>query len=115
MDASRADGTLTAAPGEVSFEAKNRKSERRDVTYQCSSIKRVEQGQSAFVPPHVNLYIAGPNGKDVEVMFYTSRSTGLFSPPTNITTEVLNGIIEACALTRIKHGVISKPSPTTTT
>ncbi len=101
MDASRADGTLTAAPGAVSFEAKNRKSQQRDVTYQCSSIKRVEQGQSAFVPPHVNLYIAGPNGKDVEVMFFTSRSTGLFSPPTNITAEVINAIIEACRMTRI--------------
>src|SRR5712692_1804039 len=101
MDASRADGTLTAAPGAVSFEAKNRKSQQRDVTYQCSSIKRVEQGQSAFVPPHVNLYIAGTNGKDVEVMFFTSRSTGLFSPPTNITAEVINAIIEACRMTRI--------------
>src|SRR5713226_1637456 len=101
MDASRADGTLTAAPGAVSFEAKNQEPTTRDVTYQCSSIKRVEQGQSAFVPPHVNLYIAGPNGKDVEVMFYTSRSTGLFSPPTNITAEVINAIIEACRMTRI--------------
>jgi tetratricopeptide (TPR) repeat protein len=102
-DASTTDGLLTAAPGVISFEAKNRKSQKRDASYNCSDITRVEQGLSAFQPPHVNLYVKTANGKSSQVVFYTSRSGGFLQPPIVITTEVLNGIIEACKMARISQ------------
>jgi tetratricopeptide (TPR) repeat protein len=105
QDASRTAGTLTVTPGAVSFEPR-KQNEKKSVTLQCSEIKRVEQGQSALVLPHVNLYLAPVNGKERQLLFYTSTPAtgGLFTPVkpgTNITTELLNSIIEACRMARI--------------
>jgi hypothetical protein len=81
------------------------------VTIQCSEVKRVEAGQSAFVLPHVNLFLTpgGANSKQLksgELMFYTGTpaSGGIFTPvkpATNITADVINSIIEACRMARI--------------
>jgi hypothetical protein len=76
------------------------------VVIQCSEIKRIEQGQSAFVLPHVNLFMNPVNGKERMVMFYTSTpATGGFltpvKPGTNITADVINAIIQACGMARI--------------
>jgi hypothetical protein len=103
-DQSRTPGTLTVAPGALAFEA--RKNEKKSMTLQCSEIKRVEAGQSAFVLPHVNIFLTPTNGKERQLMFYTGTpaSGGLFSPvkpATNITGEVINAIIEACRMARI--------------
>src|SRR5215813_856152 len=48
LDEGRTRGTLTVAPGSVSFEARNQKNDKKNITYQCTEIRRVEQGQSAF-------------------------------------------------------------------
>jgi hypothetical protein len=93
-------GTLTIAPGSVSFEPKKRSKNDSNLIYECASIKRVEQGQSVLQPPHINLFVTGANGKDRQVMFYTSRSTGLFSPPINITGDVFNAITQACQMVK---------------
>ena len=66
----------------------------------------VEAGQSAFVLPHVNIFLTPVNGKERQLMFYTGTpaSGGLFGPAkpaTNITAEVINAIIEACRMARI--------------
>jgi tetratricopeptide (TPR) repeat protein len=105
QDASRTPGTLTVAPGVISFEPRKQKADNH-VTVQCSEIKRVEQGQSAFVLGHVNVYLTPVNGKERQLMFYTvvPASGGFFTPVkpgSNITTDVLNAIIEACGMTRI--------------
>jgi tetratricopeptide (TPR) repeat protein len=105
QDASRTPGTLTVAPGVISFEPRKQKANSH-VTAQCSEIKRVEQGQSAFVLGHVNVYLTPVNGKERQLMFYTvvPASGGLFTPVkpgSNITTDVLNAIIQACGMTRI--------------
>jgi tetratricopeptide (TPR) repeat protein len=105
QDASRTPGTLTVAPGVISFEPRKQKANSH-VTAQCSEIKRVEQGQSAFVLGHVNVYLSPVNGKERQLMFYTvvPASGGLFTPVkpgSNITTDVLNAIIQACGMTRI--------------
>ncbi|HVS82448.1 MAG TPA: tetratricopeptide repeat protein [Pyrinomonadaceae bacterium] len=104
-DASRAAGTLTVTPGTLSFEPR-KQDERKNLTVQCSEIKRVEPGQSAFVLPHVNIFLAPVNGKERQLLFYTGTpaSGGLFSPvkpATNITADVINAIIEACRMARI--------------
>jgi len=104
-DASDTEGTLTVTPGTLSFEPR-KQNEKKNLTVQCSEIKRVEQGQSAFVLPHVNLYLAPVNGKERQLMFYTGTpaSGGLFTPvkpATNITADVINAIIEACRMARI--------------
>ena len=106
LDEGRTQGTLTVAPGTVSFEVRKRseKNDRKSVTVQCSEIKRVEAGQSAFVLPHENLYLTAVNGKDRTLLFYTSSGgQGLFvaKPIVNITADVINAIIEACRMTRI--------------
>jgi tetratricopeptide (TPR) repeat protein len=104
-DASRTAGTLTVAPGALAFEPR-KQNEKKSMTLQCSEIKRVEAGQSAFVLPHVNIFLTPTNGKERQLMFYTGTpaSGGLFSPAkpaTNITSEVINAIIEACRMARI--------------
>ncbi|HEX3145640.1 MAG TPA: hypothetical protein VHQ64_16825, partial [Pyrinomonadaceae bacterium] len=106
QDASKTPGTLTVAPGTITFEPRKQK-ENRNVTVQCSEIKRVEQGQSAFALGHVNLYLAPIEGKkERQLMFYTVKpaSGGLFTPVkpgSDITSDVLNAVIEACGMKRI--------------
>ena len=106
VDASRTSGTLTVAPGAIQFEPRKQK-ENKTVTVQCSEIKRVEQGQSAFALGHINLYLTPINGnKERQLLFYTVKpaSGGFFTPVkpgSDITTDVLNAIIEACGMKRI--------------
>ena len=106
QDASRTGGTLTVAPGVVAFEPRKQK-ENKNVTVQCSEIKRVEQGQSAFALGHINLYLTPIDGnKERQLLFYTVKpaSGGFFTPVkpgSDITTDVLNAIIEACGMKRI--------------
>lgn len=106
LDEGRTKGTLVVSPGSVSFEVRNRsdKNDRKNVTYQCTQIRRTESGQSAFQPPHINLIITGENKKDQEITYYTSTGgQGLFikTPVVDITANVLTAIIEACKMTRI--------------
>jgi len=108
LDEGRTKGTLMVSPGTVSFEVRNRseKNDRKNVTYQCTQIRRAESGQSAFQPPHVNLIITNPNGKDQEISYYTSSGgQGLFikTPIVDITANVLTAIIEACKMTRLNR------------
>jgi hypothetical protein len=105
QDASRTPGTLTVAPGVISFEPRKQKA-NNNVMAQCSEIKRVEQGQSAFVLGHVNIYLTPVNGKERQLLFYTvvPASGGFFTPVkpgSNITSDVINAVIEACRMTRI--------------
>jgi len=110
-DASGTEGTLTVTPGALSFEPK-KENEKKNVTIQCSELKRVEAGQSAFVLPHVNLFLTpgsanGKQSKSGQLMFYTGTpaSGGIFTPvkpATNITADVITAIIEACRMARIK-------------
>ena len=109
-DASGTEGTLTVTPGTLSFEPK-KENQKKSMTIQCSELKRVEAGQSAFVLPHVNLSLTpdSANGKQSkgQLMFYTGTpaSGGIFTPvkpATNITADVINAIIEACRMARIK-------------
>lgn len=108
-DASGTEGTLTVTPGALSFEPK-KENPKKNMTIQCSELKRVEAGQSAFVLPHVNLFLTpdSANGKQSkgQLMFYTgtAASGGIFTPvkpATNITADVINAIIEACRMARI--------------
>jgi tetratricopeptide (TPR) repeat protein/uncharacterized caspase-like protein len=104
-DASQTPGTLTVTPGAISFEPR-KQNEKKNMTVQCSEIKRVEQGQSAFVLGHVNLYLTAVNGKERQLLFYTvtPASGGIFTPVkpgSNITTDVINAIIESCRMARI--------------
>ena len=104
LDASRTSGTLTVTPGAISFEPR-KQNEKKNVTIQCSEIKRVEAGQSAFQLPHINLFLSS-SGKGGPTVFYTGtpQSGGLFTPvkpATNITADVINAIIEACRMARI--------------
>ncbi len=105
QDGSRMPGTLTVAPGALAFEPRKQK-ENKNVNVPCSEIKRVEQGQSAFALGHVNLYLTAVNGKERQLTFYTVKpaSGGFFTPVkpgSDITTDVLNAIIEACGMKRI--------------
>jgi len=110
-DASGTEGTLRVTPGTLSFEPK-KDNEKKNQTIQCADIKRVEAGQSAFVLPHVNLFLKAGSGngkqtKEGQLMFYTGTpaSGGLFTPvkpATNITADVINAIIEACRMARIQ-------------
>ncbi|MDX6404851.1 MAG: hypothetical protein QOH70_2306 [Blastocatellia bacterium] len=109
-DASGTEGTLTVTPGTLAFEPK-KDNEKKNVTIQCSEIKRVEAGQSAYVLPHVNLFLTAGSAnvkqsKSGQLMFYTGTpaSGGIFTPvkpATNITADVINAIIEACRMARI--------------
>jgi tetratricopeptide (TPR) repeat protein len=106
QDGSRTAGTLTVAPGVVGFEPRKQK-DNKNVTVPCSEIKRVEQGQSAFALGHVNLYLTPVSGnKERQLTFYTVKpaSGGFFTPVkpgSDITSDVLNAIIEACGMKRI--------------
>jgi tetratricopeptide (TPR) repeat protein len=105
VDAASTAGTLTVTPGTISFEPR-KQNEKKRLTVQCSEIKRVEQGQSAFALGHVNLYLTPVNGKERQLLFYTvtPASGGFFTPVkpgSNITTDVINSIIEACRMSRI--------------
>jgi tetratricopeptide (TPR) repeat protein len=105
VDAASTAGTLTVTPGTISFEPR-KQNEKKRLTVQCSEIKRVEQGQSAFALGHVNLYLTPVNGKERQLLFYTvtPASGGFFTPVkpgSNITTDVINSIIEACRMARV--------------
>jgi tetratricopeptide (TPR) repeat protein len=105
VDGASTAGTLTVTPGTISFEPR-KQNEKKRLTVQCSEIKRVEQGQSAFALGHVNLYLTPVNGKERQLLFYTvtPASGGLFTPVkpgSNITADVINSIIEACRMARI--------------
>jgi len=109
-DASGTEGTLTVTPGTLSFEPK-KENPKKNMTIQCTELKRIEAGQSAFVLPHVNLFLTpdSANGKQSkgQLMFYTGTPAtgGIFTPvkpATNITPDVINAIIEACRMARIK-------------
>jgi len=100
------EGSLTVAPGTLSFEPKKANA-KRNMAIQCSEIKRIESGKSALQPPHINLYLTpGEKGKDRTVIFYTSSGgPGLFinKPIVDITANVINGVIDACKMARINQ------------
>lgn len=98
-------GTLTVAPGTISFEPR-KQNDKKSRTIQCSEIKRIEQGQSAFQLPHVNIDLVGGKEKQVTYFTGTPQTGGLFGPvkaATNITPQVISAIIEACRMTRINQ------------
>ena len=109
-DEGRTDGTLTVAPGTLTFEPK-KTNPKKQMTIQCSTIKRVESGKSAFQPPHVNIYVTSPptmgdgsTKKDEAIIFWTSSGgQGLFvtKPVVDVTAQVLSAIIDACKMARI--------------
>ncbi len=100
------DGTLTIAPGAIAFEVRKRseKNDRKNIIFQCSEIKRVESGKSAFQPPHVNFYLAPVDGKERKISYFTSSGgQGLFvnKPIVDVTADVINATITACRMARI--------------
>ncbi|HKO43749.1 MAG TPA: tetratricopeptide repeat protein [Pyrinomonadaceae bacterium] len=101
------DGTLTIAPGAIGFEVRKRseKNDRKNIIFQCSEIKRVEAGKSAFQPPHVNFYLVpGADGKDRKISYFTSSGgQGLFvnKPIVDVTADVINATITNCRMARI--------------
>lgn len=100
------DGTLTIAPGAIAFEVRKRseKNDRKNVIFQCSEIKRVEAGKSAFQPPHVNFYLVPVDGKERKISYFTSSGgQGLFvnKPIVDVTADVINATITACRMARI--------------
>ena len=68
------DGTLTVAPGAIAFEVRKRseKNDKKNFSFPCTEIKRVEAGKSAFQLPHVNFYLVPVDSKDRKVSFFTS-------------------------------------------
>lgn len=111
-DEGRTEGTLTVAPGTLSFEPKKANA-KKNMTIQCSQIRRVESGKSALQPPHVNIYVTSPPAtgdgkakKDETIVFWTSSGgQGLLinKPIVDITANVLNAIIDACRMARINQ------------
>src|SRR5215510_1286355 len=111
-DEDRTEGTLTVAPGTLAFEPKKANA-RRTMTIQCSQIKRIESGKSAFQPPHINIYVTSPatmgdgkTKKDDTIIFWTSSGgQGLFvnKPVVDVTSDVINAIIDACKMARINQ------------
>ena len=105
-DGGGTDGSLTVTPGVLSFEPK-KPNPKKNLTIQCSEVKRIEVGKSAFQPPHVNLYLtSGERGQNRTVVYYTSSGGQGFlvkTPVVDITATVLNGIIEACKMARINQ------------
>ena len=100
------DGTLTVAPGAIAFEVRKRseKNDRKNTIFQCSEIKRVESGKSAFQPPHVNFYLVPVDGKERKISYFTSSGgQGLFvnKPIVDVTADVINATITACRMARI--------------
>ncbi|MDQ2855606.1 MAG: caspase family protein, partial [Acidobacteriota bacterium] len=109
-DVSRTGGLLTITPGTLAFEPKklSEKNEHKKVIIQCPEIRRVEQGQSAFQLPHINLILTPVNGKERQVTFFTGTppTGGILTPVkpgTNITPQVMSAIIEACQMARINN------------
>ncbi len=108
-DASRTAGMLTVTPGTLAFEPKRAdKSDKRRVVIQCPEVKRIEQGQSAFQLPHINIFLTAVNGRERQVVFFTGTApSGGFltpvKPGTNITPQVISAIIEACQMARINN------------
>ncbi len=105
-DGSGTEGTLMTTPGSLTFEVKKRseKNDKKNFVVQCTQIRRVEQGKSAFQPPHVNLLLHSQDKKELKITFFTSRGgQGLFinTPVVDITADVINGIIEACKMSRV--------------
>ncbi|MEK6334623.1 MAG: tetratricopeptide repeat protein [Acidobacteriota bacterium] len=105
-DGGGTEGSLTVTPGTLSFEPKKANA-KKSITIQCSEIKRIESGKSAFQPPHVNLYlVASPGGKERMVVFFTSSGgQGLFvkTPIVDLTANVINGVIDACKMARVNQ------------
>lgn len=109
-DEGRTDGTLTVAPGTLTFDPK-KANPKKQMTIQCSTIKRIESGKSAFQPPHVNIYVTSPptlgdgtTKKDEVIVFWTSSGgQGLFvnKPLVDITANVISAIIDNCKMARI--------------
>jgi len=102
-DVGQTEGTLTVARGVLSFEPKKANA-KKNLTVQCSEVKRVEQGQSALQPPHINLFVAGTNGKERQIIYYTSSGgTGLFvkSAVVDVTADVVSAVIDACKMMRV--------------
>lgn len=100
------EGTLTVAPGAIAFEVRKRsaKNDRKNASFPCSEIKRVESGKSAFQPPHVNFYLIPVDGKDRKTSYFTSSGgQGLFvnKPVVDVTADVINAVIVACKMARI--------------
>jgi len=110
LNEGRTDGSLTVAPGTLTFEPKKANA-KKNMTIQCSQIKRVENGKSALQPPHVNIYLNSPaqggeKKDDTTIVFWTSSGgQGLFinKPVVDITVNVLNAIIDACKMARINQ------------
>ena len=109
LNEGRTEGSLTVAPGSLTFEPK-KSSARKNMVIQCSQIKRVESGKSALQPPHVNVLLNSPpeGGRkdDTTLTFWTSSGgQGLFvnKPVVDITANVLNAIIDACKMARVNQ------------
>jgi tetratricopeptide (TPR) repeat protein len=110
MNEGRSEGSLTVAPGTLTFEPK-KSNAKKNMSIQCSQIKRVENGKSALQPPHVNIYLNSPaqggeKKDDTTILFWTSSGgQGLFvnKPVVDITVNVLNAIIDACKMARINQ------------
>jgi tetratricopeptide (TPR) repeat protein len=110
LNEGRTDGSLTVAPGTLTFEPK-KSNAKKNMVIQCSQIKRVENGKSALQPPHVNIYLNSPaqggeKKDDTTIVFWTSSGgQGLFvnKPVVDITVNVLNAIIDACKMARINQ------------
>lgn len=107
-DSSGTEGTLTVAPGTLSFEVRKRseKNDKKNWTLQCTQIRRVEAGRSAFQPPHVNFLLFPTEGskKEPVVAVYTSSGgQGLFvnKPVVDITADVISSVIANCRMTRV--------------
>ncbi len=105
-DEGRTEGSLTVAPGILSFEVRKRsgKNDRKNVTIQCSEIRRVESGKSPYQPPHVNFFLAPVDGKERAVLFYTSRGGPGFlvnTPIVDITANVIEAVIANCRMARV--------------
>jgi hypothetical protein len=105
-DEGRTEGSLTVAPGILSFEVRKRseKNDRKNMTIQCSEIRRVESGKSPYQPPHVNFHLTPVNGKERNVLFYTSRGGPGFlvnTPIVDITANVIEAVIANCRMARV--------------
>jgi hypothetical protein len=105
-DAGGTEGSLTVTPGKLAFEPK-KTNPKKNMAIECTQIKRVEAGKSAFQPPHVNIYLTAlPGGKERTVVYYTaSGGTGLFvkTPVVDITSNVIDGVINACKMVRMNQ------------
>lgn len=109
LNEGRTEGSLTVAPGTLTFEPK-KSNAKKNMTIQCSQIKRVESGKSALQPPHINIFLNSPveggSKGDTTISFWTSSGgQGLFvnKPVVDITGNVLNAIIDACKMARVNQ------------